>query len=255
MHRHRSLLQLSLLWTLSLLLFPLLIMQGVYTRRTALRLEDAAEPSSGACDGSAPPLTLVGLGDSVIAGTGIGRHANALTAQCARQLADKTGCEVSWQARGENGDRLADLILKLTNSPLPRADVLLVSIGVNDVSGLTGILRWQMQLTELLPLLKMARAKCIVLLGVPPMEYFTALPQPLRWVLGIRAAMLDKGLHQLAELIEEVHCLDVSLMFDAEHLAEDGYHPNEVAVRGIADEVTEHIREHIREYIQQVPAS
>lgn len=242
MHRNRSLFQLSMfqlsiLWLLSMLMLPVLLIQGLYVRRTALRLADASHPDHGCFEGDRPPVSLLAVGDSVIAGTGIESLDDSLAAQTAKVLAKETGRAVSWRARGINGDRLADLIDRLQESGLEKSDVILVSIGVNDVTALTGLLRWQMQLTTLLPLLRVSDASSIVLLGVPPMEYFTALPQPLRWVLGIRAAMLNKGLQQLAGLVDGVTWLDVSLKFDSEHLATDGYHPNELAVLEMADQL------------------
>jgi hypothetical protein len=52
--------------------------------------------------------------------------------------------------------------------------------------------------------------------------------------LGVRAAMLDKSLVQIASLVEQIQWVNVQLKFDAEHLAEDGYHPNGQACAEIA---------------------
>lgn len=73
--RNRSRLQLALLWSLSLLLFPLLLAQGIRVRRIALRLPEAEPPDTGRF-GSATaenPFRIVGIGDSVIAGVGVKR--------------------------------------------------------------------------------------------------------------------------------------------------------------------------------------
>ena len=77
------------------------------------------------------------------------------------------------------------------------------------------------------------------MLGVPPMQYFPALPWPLRQVLGIRAALLDKTLRGAAETVERFVWFDASVGFDLRYLAEDGYHPNELACVEIAMKIVD----------------
>ncbi len=231
----QSMLRLSLLWTLSLFLFPFLLLQGLYVQRTALRLPDGEPPNEGVFGSAGEALSILGLGDSVIAGTALSSMAESVTAQFAKAMAKLDPARsYAWEARGVNGHAIADLVVQAEKLPGKRYDIILVSIGVNDVTRLTGLLKWQLQLTQLIPLLT-ARAARVVFLGVPPMEHFTALPFPLRWVLGVRAAMLDKSLRHAAELVPEIYWLELGLKFDAQHLAEDGYHPNDIACQEMAE--------------------
>lgn len=240
---NQSRLTLTLLWTLSLFLFPLLLLQGLYVRRTALRLPDCAPPLEGVAGSGEEEFRILGLGDSVIAGTGLSDIQDSVTAQLAQAFAERNAAmRYSWQAMGVNGDALSDLLQKAQSLPPGRFDLIVVSVGVNDVTRLTGLLRWQLQLTQLIPLLT-SKAERLVFLGIPPMQFFTALPWPLRWVLGIRAAMLDKSLRQAADLVPGVYWLQLGLKFDAEHLAEDGYHPNEVACREMAEHLADALYE------------
>ena len=229
--------QLAVLWTLSMLLFPVLLAQGMRTRRAALRLPEALGPREGLAGEGEPRFSVIGIGDSVIAGVGIDEMKDGLVASIAAAIHTRRDIPVQWLARGENGAKLADLCESLRRTPLPPADMTVVSIGVNDVSGLTSLIRWQMQVMDLMALLGPKRR--VILLGVPPMEYFQALPQPLRWVLGIRAALLDKTLQQLGEYAEQVTWLNIGEKFDAGHLASDGYHPNALACVEIASEMVE----------------
>lgn len=239
--RSKSRFQLALMWTGAMLLFPLLLAQGMRLRWIARRLPEAAAPDSGTC-GAPADFSIVGVGDSVIAGVGVDRLEQALTAQVANAWYEQTGQGASWHAMGVNGECLSELLLRLTEDPPPPADLLLVSIGVNDVTRLTGMLKWQLQVTHLVSLLRQQRHRRILLLGVPPMEYFTALPVPLRQVLGIRAALLDLTLSQVGALIDQVIWLDGAAKMDASHLAEDGYHPNHEACREIAAEIVAVVR-------------
>ena len=242
----RPLWQLTLLWTASLFLLPVLLIQGLYTRRTALRLADGAPPNHGLMGDGEVSHKLLGLGDSVIAGTGLQTMSESVIAQVAAELHRQNGATVAWEARGVNGHAIADLLEEVRRNRLSvgdeRPDVIIVSIGVNDVTRLTGVLRWQLRVTELVPMLLDACNDSVILLGVPPMEGFTALPQPLRWVLGIRAAMLDKSLRQVSDLMSRVLWVTAGVEFDASHLAEDGYHPNRVACREMAVEIASRLR-------------
>ena len=233
---------LALMWTGSLWLLPILLWQGHRTRQMVVRLPEAESPNSGRFGTGETGISIVGVGDSVMAGVGVRVLSDSVTARVAHGLAEELSTDVSWHARGVNGDRLEDLLVRLKEEPLLGTDIYLVSIGVNDVTGLTSLIRWHMQIIELITLLdKRAR---IIMLGVPPMQYFGALPQPLRQVLGIRAALLDKTLRQVADTVDRVVWLDASINFERGHLAEDGYHPNERACMEIAAKIVDALMLH-----------
>lgn len=223
------------MWTASLLMFPLLLAQAIRVRKLAMRLPVGHPPNTGQQGEGEAEFSIVGLGDSVIAGVGVAKMADSLTARIAGEFHRVSGKTVAWEARGENGARLAELLSDLKQVSLPKADLIIVSIGVNDVSGLTGLIRWQMQVMALVTVL--GNRQQVVLLGVPPMEFFHALPQPLRWVLGLRAALLDKTLQQVGDVLKNVTWVDTGMKFDAAHLAVDGYHPNERACVEIAGQI------------------
>jgi lysophospholipase L1-like esterase len=63
--------------------------------------------------------------------------------------------------------------------------------------------------------------------SVPPMHLFRALPQPLRYALGVRARLLDQVLRKTAEASPGVTYLESGFQPDEQYLARDGYHPSE----------------------------
>lgn len=241
-----SLLQLSLLWTLALVISPLLFLQGMVVRRTAKRLPEGQPPAEGSF-GDGEALKLVGLGDSVIAGVGVADMQDSLTAQLAAHIASRLKLKVDWKAEGNNGENSTGLLARLKSSGIPGADVYVVSIGVNDVTSLAGLVRWQFNVTELLALLRERKPRQVVMLAVPPMQRFWALPQPLRWALGVRAAMLNHTLRQAAILLDDVSLLDLSFKMDADHLAEDGYHPGPLACREMAEALAERLASDLKD--------
>ena len=77
----------------------------------------------------------------------------------------------------------------------------------------------------------------IVFVGLPPMGRFTGLPQPLRFALGVRAALLDRVLVQASSVIEDVFWFDATASFNEKHLAIDGYHPGESGCEICAEQI------------------
>jgi len=104
-----------------------------------------------------------------------------------------------------------------------------IALGVNDTLRFHGYGRW---MRDLRALVDGIRERCgpvpIVLAAVPPMGKFPALPQPLRGVLGLRAAMLEAGAATLAaEVPGLVH---VPMPLDpaapvGQFFCADGFHP------------------------------
>lgn len=216
--------KLALLWNLCLLLFPLLLLQAVWARFRRLRLPEA---SGAPYEYHETGLSILAIGESTIAGVGVQKMDQALTARLAHCLAEQFDQPVSWDAFGRNGDRLKDLLDKHRNFPSRNYAAVIVAVGVNDTTGLTSLLRWSQQIVELTVKLKQLYSAPICFCSVPPMHLFAALPQPLRYVLGIRARMLDQVLRKTAEVSTGIFYLESGFLPDQRYLARDGYHPSE----------------------------
>ncbi len=121
--------------------FPLLIPQALYVRRTAPRFAPAAGPREGRV-GAGEQRRLLAIGDSIIAGVGASELSKALVGRTAAAIASSKSCCVSWQALGASGydstKVLERLVPKLPGAPF---DYMIVSVGVNDVTGLTSLQR------------------------------------------------------------------------------------------------------------------
>lgn len=233
--------KLSLLWTLCLFLAPLLLVQGIWIRRRAIRLPEAAGPRSS---GDSNDLILV-LGDSVVAGVGVERTGDALPAALGAAISARTGKPINWRAIGTNGHRLQDVLDNLGQIQQLEAKpkLIVVNIGVNDVSHLTSLTGWQLQLTTLVSRVKQEIGVPLVLLGLPPMHAFPLLPQPLRFALGVRAKMLDNSLEKISGLLPDVYFLRADLPLEPEYMAVDGYHPSAAGVAKWAQALAEQLVE------------
>lgn len=209
-------------WISTALLAPLLVWQGKHTRRTTPRLPEAGGEPHGQYGEGKPALRLLVIGESTAAGVGVAHHQAGLASQLARQLYQQSQHPIAWHSHGINGIRLQALLDDLKTAELPDTDITLLSMGVNDTTGLTPRRRYREQLLTLAARLP----KPLYLLSVPPMHRFTALPSPLRQLLGWRARQLDAIQQQLArERPDDFIHLAYPTMNDPALLAEDGYHP------------------------------
>ena len=150
-------------------------------------------------------IRLLAIGDSIIAGVGAKTLEKALVGRTAERLAQTAGARVVWTAKGKNGvtsryiarrllPRVAD---KAENSPF---DAILVSAGVNDVISLHSLGRWRRDIDALLTALAGRWPEAVIAMsGLPPMNHFPTLPQPLRAVFGMRARDFDRTLREILQ--------------------------------------------------------
>ncbi|MCC5793272.1 MAG: hypothetical protein JJT85_00875 [Chromatiales bacterium] len=77
-----------------------------------------------------------------------------------------------------------------------------------------------------------------VLVGVPPMDRFPVLPQPLRWILGVRSRILDRELSSLAASGRTARWVPVDVdLLVPELFAADGFHPGDEGHRAWAEQI------------------
>lgn len=207
---------------------PLVLPQALLVRARATRLPPASGPD-GAAIGAGPVRRLLAFGDSIVAGTGVGQLADAMPGQLARALAAQHRVRVEWRAHGTNGWRVSDLLAALPGLELAAAppDWIFLSVGVNDTTGLTRGADYARRLGALLDGLCAAAPQTRVLLaGIPPMQRFPALPQPLATVFGWRAARLDAIAAEVSARRPRVQHVPTPVPEDPGAFAADGYHPN-----------------------------
>lgn len=206
---------------------PLLLAQGRRVRRDTPRLPPAAGPMNGRIEGNDPPLRLVTIGESTVAGVGAAHHDEALTGRLARALGARTGRAVAWSVYGRSGATVA----KAHQNFLPAfnggaADLVVIAFGVNDVLEHTSPAAYADALKALVGAVRSHFCAGVpVLLGaVPPMHEFPALPQPLRAYLGLRATLLDRTAAGLGR--PDVVHVPSKVRIERPLFASDGFHPS-----------------------------
>jgi lysophospholipase L1-like esterase len=200
-------------------------------RRITPRLPEAAAPYAGiagACSGAAP-LSLLAVGESPVAGVGVASHEQAITGQLAQALAARLARPVVWQAWGKNGVTVRQALqLVVPSIPAARVDIALVAFGVNDTTAFHSVARWRADLRAIIGALQQRCAPSLILLsGVPPMAHFPALPQPLRWVMGLKSQAFDAAARELTMTLPGTRYVALAIdPTDRALMASDGYHPS-----------------------------
>ncbi|MCC5985883.1 MAG: SGNH/GDSL hydrolase family protein, partial [Rhodobacteraceae bacterium] len=176
----------------ALLQTPVLLAQAAGVAWRASRLPEAAGKRRGRA-GEGAVLRLLIAGDSSAAGVGVTRQADALSGQLVAALADDFA--VDWRLEAASGATAARTRARLAGLAPARFDVAVLALGVNDTTRLVAPARWTAQYAALADLLA-ARFGVgrIYATGVPPLDRFPALPQPLAGVLGARAGRGAPGL-------------------------------------------------------------
>ena len=225
---------------------PFLAPQALYVRKTAPRFAGAAGANRGVI-GQGEPLKLLAVGDSIIAGVGAREYPKALVGQTALRLSQSLGREVRWTAHGYIGANST----KLLDDHLPGiedlfADVVITSVGINDVTSMTTLPRWRDNVTQLLArIFDHSPETLVAFAGLPPLDGFPLLPQPLRTVLGVRAAHFDRVARDVVNQFERVIYVPVEFETTPDKFAADGYHPNEASYvtygAGMAEKIVERL--------------
>lgn len=225
---------------------PVFAYQGIHVRKNTPKLPEADGVRHGAL-GEGLPLSLLILGDSAAAGVGVKRQELALSGALSRELA--TDFAVNWRLSAKSGHTTGDCIQALAQQrDLVDYDVVLLSIGVNDVIQENSRRKWLTQIQQLLALIEdQSGAKLIIVTKIPPMGKFPALPQPLRWFMGYKADWFNQGLArwlkqrnshltrgldgEQASKASHYDLLEIAEVMDKNSLtslmASDGFHPGE----------------------------
>lgn len=211
----------------TLFLLPVIVAQGVIVKQRTPKLLEPIGERQGVV-GFGRPLSLLILGDSAAAGVGVEYQHQALSGVLLSQLMNEY--QLTWALHAKTGDNTRQVIYSINTLEPQVYDVIVTSIGVNDVTKLTSTRLWIKQQKQLFTeLRKKFDPKLIIVTGVPPMQHFPALPHPLAWIFGKHAQQMNKKLqgYLSTELIFKF------IEFDLEHFQEmnlpmaiDGFHPS-----------------------------
>jgi len=114
------------------LLAPVLIWQGKRLKRDIPKLPEPSGERTGII-GSGPVLRLLITGDSSAAGVGVATQHQALSGQLTVQLSQQN--TLDWALQAKSGADIESCIAFHQQQPSQQYDVIVIAIGVNDVTG------------------------------------------------------------------------------------------------------------------------
>ncbi len=211
----------------TLALLPVLFVQGTKVRKNTPRLLEASGERQGIV-GNGRPLSLLILGDSAAAGVGVENQKDALSGAIISELQDQYS--IRWKLHAKTGDTTKQVFQAVQHLEQQNYDVVVTSIGVNDVTKLTSASSWIKQQKQLFQYIQARfQPKLIIVSGVPPMQHFPALPNPLAWLFGKYAEQMNQTLDKWLESQNQFRFIQ----YDIEHfqamnlpMASDGFHPS-----------------------------
>lgn len=220
---------------------PVLLWQGAGVRKNILRMPEPDGDREG-CTGEGLPLRLLILGDSSAAGVGVSHQDQALSGQLLENLVGTF--EVDWQLLALTGWTTQDAINALSQIEGQKFDVVVICLGVNDITTETGVKTWLETYTRLLEQLSTDHGmRTAFVSGMPPMGGFPSLPQPLRWYLGLQATVHDQALENLTRRRDDTVFVSVEQDLPEEAAAEDGFHPGPLVYQSLGRNFGARIRE------------
>ena len=227
-----------MIYHLALVLFaPVLFLQGKYVKRVIPKLPEPQGVRGGQV-GEGQPLCLLIVGDSAAAGVGVEQQDQALSGQMVSSLSQRYA--VTWKVFAQSGDASQQLLEKLHTALPEKFESVVVSIGVNDITARTSSGAWVQNLGAIVHVLKSKfGARRVYLSSVPPMHLFPALPNPLRWWLGLRARQFNGLMEQFAEQNSNCTFLAIPYSTDQSLIAQDGFHPGAPAYKLWGEHVAE----------------
>lgn len=183
-----------------------------------------------------PKLTLMILGDSAAAGVGVKQQTEALLGQTIYQLSSHSATlapkfsQIDWFLYAKTGHTSSDTLHQLYTLNTPHTtDIMIFSLGVNDVTKGTSLKQWQTNLNEIIAI-SQRKFNCqhILFSCVPPMELMPSIPKPLNDFLGRKAKMLDTILQQVCQNHKNTHHIAFQLPDKNinQYFAQDGFHPS-----------------------------
>ena len=117
----------------------------------------------------------------------------------------------------------------------------MIAFGVNDSTAFHRDGRYRQDLQAMLDAVQAHFSPDLIILsGAPPLHLFPALPQPLRFVLGLKAKALTRVAQQVAA--NRAHTLFVPVSTDTRDprlMACDGYHPSQAGAAQWAAQLAE----------------
>ena len=146
---------------------------------------------------------------------------------------------VDYRLEARTGATTAEAIDGLARQGTETVDAVVTALGVNDLTAGRHLSAWRDDQKRLIDFLRTRmQPRVIMLSSLPPVHRFPALPEPLRWYLGVGARAYNASLEELARR-EGAIFLPLNFSMDVSLMATDGFHPGRGIYQGWARRAAE----------------
>ena len=235
---------------LTIVLLPSLLIQGYFVKKNTPRLPEPIGQRKGIINSGKPILSILIVGDSAAAGVGVEHQQDALLGSILTEL--QQVFDLSYQLEAKTGDTTLHILERMQTLENKAFDIVVTSVGVNDVTKLISPQKWIQQQQHLYTEIERKFSPKIVLVtSVPPMNLFPALPNPLSWLFGQYSSAMNKKLATLIEKKKRIENIGAYhlIQFDLAHfkalnlqMAEDGFHPSKEIYQFWANQIVQKIQ-------------
>ncbi len=237
-------------------LAPVLYRQAGRLKRAAVELPEPNGERSGSAGEGDLRLRLLVAGDSSAAGVGARSQDDALAAPLARNLARRLEGKVQWQLVAQSGLTSEGVLHKLMHGHVRPADVAVVICGVNDITkeqAASFALRKRRQIAEWM--CAHAGVRHVLFPGLPEMELFPAIPQPLAWWAGQAARRNNRLQARWAGEFDFISHVSMDGLTHPSLFCEDGFHPAPGLYARVANRLAELITDEVLPRLQAKDAA
>lgn len=229
---------------------PLLYIQGKRVKAEVPDLPEA-EGKKGFVGKTGKAFSVLILGESTMAGVGVGHQEQGFAGYLGRYLADKLPDHlIKWEVVAKSGYKAADVIQHLVPQlPKNKPNWLVIGLGGNDTFQFSWPWKWRRDMGNLMNILEKKYPQTpITCIHLPPVHRFPVFTPLLRWVMNNWVEMLRIQLYKEVRNRPNVFFIKEELNFDdwmKKHnpllvpadFFSDGVHPNELAYKVWAKEV------------------
>jgi lysophospholipase L1-like esterase len=196
-------------------IMPLVYYQGNQIRKHFPRLPEAKGTTGVSGAAFSKEMTVVGLGESTMAGVGINTHSKGFIGQFSNALAQLLERKINWKVYAKSGftaEMTKEVLLPQIEEQA--VDLFIISLGGNDTFQLNSPNKWTADVKDLIKALKEKYPETPLLFTtMPPIHTFPAFTGSIQLVLGnlvrIHGAALEETVAQFDQVYYDPRKLDL----------------------------------------------
>ncbi len=216
-------------------MLPLLKYQGTKIRKRVSKLKPQSEKLISSKAESKPDLLIIG--ESTAAGMGATCPENSIGGR----LFDEIGKDFNIINYGKNGlkasqlETFLELVIPVQNASLHTVVIL---IGANDCFNLTPPQNFFHALKTFIGKLSdNYQVTDIILISIPPVNKFPAIPSSIKFLLGWHWYILNIEMKNLKKVFPTLMVKNMVKVFPDSFFSSDGIHPSDLGYASIAKEI------------------